>query len=254
MQSGDDRAAWPCSDRGLPVWRRSPSRPSPWRCGASAEPRDPPHRTSGSRLRRPFGDPVTARGYRLGWITAAGTCGDSAYHGHVIATGLAAAFAARARRRSSRPEPAVGSMGGARLPRPRSGHVSVRRTGMDMRLAEPGAPSASGGIRADRPARPAGPRRSSPHGAASWLPPTSARPRSSRLRRSTRRPPSCRSAIPARTNAYAATGHPATATLDSNAGRTFPTLWGTSWDAVLRCSRKYMHIKPLTDTVALTLP
>ena len=37
---------------------------------------------------------------------------------------------------------------------------------------------------------------------ASWAPPTSARPRSSRLRGFTRRPPSCRSAIPARPNAY----------------------------------------------------
>ena len=45
---------------------------------------------------------------------------------------------------------------------------------MDMRLVQPDAPSASGEIRADRPTRPVGPVRSSPHGAlpgcaGSWV-------------------------------------------------------------------------------------
>ena len=40
-----------------------------------------------------------------------------------------------------------------------------------MRLAQPDAPSASGEIRAGRPARRAGPVLSSPHGAASWFRP-----------------------------------------------------------------------------------
>ena len=72
---------------------------------------------------------------------------------------------------------------------------------MDMRLAQPDTPWASGKIRADRPARCAGPVRSSPYGAL----PGSAHFSSSALfplRGFTHRPPGCRSAIPAGPNAY----------------------------------------------------
>jgi len=72
---------------------------------------------------------------------------------------------------------------------------------MDMRPAQPDAPSASGAIRADWPARTAGPSRSSLHGAL----PGAAHFNSSALFSAagfTRRPPSCRSAIPAWPNGY----------------------------------------------------
>ena len=41
---------------------------------------------------------------------------------------------------------------------------------------------------------------------------------------------------------------------DSEAGRAFPTLWGTPWDAVSWHARERIYIQALTEAVALTLP
>ena len=42
--------------------------------------------------------------------------------------------------------------------------------------------------------------------------------------------------------------------LDPDAGRTFPTLWGTPWDTLSRYLCKPMYNKLLAALVALTLP
>ena len=40
----------------------------------------------------------------------------------------------------------------------------------------------------------------------------------------------------------------------SEAGRAFPTLWGTPWDAVSWHARERIYIQALTEAVALMLP
>ena len=42
--------------------------------------------------------------------------------------------------------------------------------------------------------------------------------------------------------------------LDADAGRAFPTLWGTSWDTVSSNSAKHMYIQSLAEELLLTLP
>ena len=42
--------------------------------------------------------------------------------------------------------------------------------------------------------------------------------------------------------------------LDSEAGRTFPTLWGTPWDTFSKHTVNHVHIQYFTETVSLTLP